>query len=436
MRPNGWLSEYEEAEQPSDTTQPLGKAGAPETPVQASDEAGTALPQTRPPMGRRTFLRFAGLGVGTLALAGAGGLTWRAVDRGVFATGTGPAYTAWDALSPSGQDSLGLVQAAVLAANAHNTQPWHFRVGKDRIDLFADVSRSTGSMDALGREMQISLGCAIENLVQAGPPNGKALTVRLLPDPADPTHMARVDVAPTQKTSSALFAAIPRRHTHRAAYDIGRPVTKGQLDALGSLIDDPDVELVWFTSAADKRTFGDLTIRATEAIIADPQQAADDFAWYRTDWDEIQARKDGITIDPSGQSTLIRSLAKVLPVSQKQNSDGWLRGTRETQIPTAAAFGALLARDPLDPIQRLRVGRIWQRMHLSATVAGLAMQPLCQVPERIDRERSAGLPPDFTTATAAMLPARWHPLMTFRLGYPSTDALRSPRRSATDVMLT
>ena len=75
-------------------------------------------------------------------------------------------------------------------------------------------------------------------------------------------------------------------------------------------------------------------------------------------------------------------------------------------------------------------------MHLTATANGLAMQPLCQIPERIDREQSAGLPAHFTTAMAAMLPAKWHPIMTFRTGYPTTDALRSPRRPATDVVLT
>jgi hypothetical protein len=291
-------------------------------------------------------------------------------------------------------------------------------------------------MDPLGREMQISLGCAVENLALAGPPNGKALIVSLLPDPADPAHIARVDLAPSQRSASALFAAIPTRHTNRAAFDTQRPVTQQQLDTLGSFVDEPEVELVWFTKTVDKRAFGDLTTRATEAIIADPQQAADDFAWYRTDWDEIQAKKDGITIDPSGQSTLIRSLAKVLPVSRNQNNDGWLRGTRDTQVPTAAAFGAIVVRDRLDPIQCLRVGRIWQRIHLSATVDGLGMQPLCQVPERMDRERSAGLSPDFTTAMTAMLPTHWYPLMTFRIGYPTKDALRSPRRPATEVVLT
>lgn len=358
----------------------------------------------------------------------------------MFATGTGPAYAAWDALGTPGGGPLALVRAAVLAANAHNAQPWHFRVAPDRIDLYADTSRSIGAMDPLGREMQISLGCALENLALAGPPHGLSPAVTLQPDPADATHVARVDLAPMRGPQSplraALYAAIPLRHTSRGAYDVTRQPAQGQLDALGGLVEAPAVQLVWFTRAAEKRRFGDLTTRATASIIADPRQAADDFAWYRTDWDEIQAKKDGITIDPSGQSAPTRSLAKVAPVSRQQNNDGWLKGTRQTQIPTAAAFGALVVRDPLDPVQRLQAGRSWQRMQLSATAGGLGMQPLCQVPERIDRERSAGLPADFGAAMAAMLPARWHPLMTFRIGRPADEALPSPRRPAAEVVLT
>jgi len=388
------------------------------------------------PLDRRGFLRLVGLGAGTFALAGAAGLTARAIDNGVFASGTGAAYAAWDQVRQQGGNAVDLVSAAVLAANAHNAQPWHFRVAENRIDVFADLSRTLGTMDPVLREMDISLGCAVENLVLAGPPNGLAPTVGLMPDRGDRTHIARVDLAPTTATASPLFTAIPTRHTDRGAYEADRPVDQPQLDALSALVDAPDTELVWFTGAEDRRAFGDLTVRATEAIIGDVAQTADDFAWYRSDWDEIQDRKDGITIDPSGQPPLIRSLAKLLPVTRRRNNDGWLSGTRDTQVPTAAAFGALVVRDPSDPVQRLEVGRSWQRLHLAGTVAGLGLQPLCQVPERIDREASAGLAPEFGTAMAALLPAGWSPIMTFRIGHPTTGALRSPRRPAAEVVLT
>ncbi|WP_329316039.1 hypothetical protein [Streptomyces sp. NBC_01262] len=62
------------------------------------------------------------------------------------------------------------------------------------------------------------------------------------------------------------------------------------------------------------------------------------------------------------------------------------------------------------------------------------MQPLCQIPERVDRETSAGLSPEITNAIAAMLPAGSHAIMTFRIGYPTATALPSPRRPAADVV--
>jgi hypothetical protein len=243
-----------------------------------------------------------------------------------------------------------------------------------------------------------------------------------------------VSLTPVAASGSALFDAIAFRHTDRGAYDTTRPVTVQQRAALSAMVDVPDTQLVWFTTDAQKRTFSDLTIRATEAIIADPQQSADDYQWYRSNWHDVQQHRDGITIDPSGQSALIRAVSKLVPTTQKQSNDGWLSGTRDSQLPTADAFGALAVRDPHSPLQRLRAGRIWQRMHLAATTSGLAMQPLCQIPERIDRESSAGLSPDFTNAMAAMLPADTHAVMTFRIGHPTAAALLSPRRPIADVL--
>ncbi len=72
---------------------------------------------------RRSFLRGVAVGSGTVLVAGAGALTWRAVEQGVFATGEGAAYDAWDVWR-SGDGLMALVRPAILAANADNTQPW------------------------------------------------------------------------------------------------------------------------------------------------------------------------------------------------------------------------------------------------------------------------------------------------------------------------
>lgn len=403
--------------------------------IERPNDQPHVVPPSSQPLSRRATLRLIGLGAATVAVGAGSGATWFATKGGVFSTGTGPAYAAWSEAAAAGHP-LNLVQAAILAANAHNTQPWLFTVTDDRIELFADMSRTIGAMDPLLRELHISLGCALENLVLAGPPNGMTATVDLMPDATDATHVATITLAPAKASRSALFDAIPGRHTDRSAYDTSRPVAAEQRQSLDLLVDAPNTQLLWFTTDTQKRAFSDLTIAATQAIIADPQQAADDYRWYRSDWRDVQRHKDGITIDPSGQSELIRAVSKLIPTTQQQSNDGWLKGTRDSQLPTASAFGALVVADPQDPVQRLGVGRIWQRMHLKATNSGLALQPLCQIPERIDRETSAGLAPDVGTAMSAMLPSGVHPIMTFRIGYPSTDALLSPRRPVTAVVQT
>jgi nitroreductase len=215
-------------------------------------EQATGQPRAARLVRRRTALQFLGFGAGVVAVAGATGLTWRAVDGGVFATGTGPAYDAWSAAHPTGPGGrpLHLIRAAVLAANAHNTQPWLFTVTDNRIEVFADMSRTIGAMDPLLRELHISLSCALENLTLAGRPNGLAATVTLIPDPSDTTHIATVSLTPTPASGSPLFDAIAFRHTNRGAYDTTRPVGREQLDTLSALVDVPDTRLIWLAAGS------------------------------------------------------------------------------------------------------------------------------------------------------------------------------------------
>jgi hypothetical protein len=403
--------------------------------VEPKLEAPQAIPTTTPQahgVSRRRLLQ----AVGGAIVVVIGGTLYRAYDQGVFTTGEGPAYDAWrEWEAETGGVPVALVRAAVLATNAHNTQPWLFRVSSDRIDLYAVLDRNIGTIDSLRREMYISLGCALENLTLAAVAHGFAPAVRVMPDPSDQTFVARIDLTPGRDAASALYAAIPARHTDRALYS-SQMVAPETLKAMQALIDLPDVSLVWFTGTEEKRTFSDLTLRATEAIIADPAQAADDFAWYRTSWSELQTRKDGVTLDAAGIGNVLRVLGKLVPVSREQSDQGWLTATRDTQLPTAAAFGTLAIRDSINNVQRIQAGRTWQRMHLWGTTQGIAMQPLNQVVERAEREQTAGLEPEFTRAIAALLPETgWHMVMPFRIGYPTQDAFLSPRQAAEEVVV-
>ena len=61
-------------------------------------------------------------------------------------------------------DFIYMMEQAVKAPSGHNTQPWLFRVQKDRIQILPDMSKSLPAVDPDNRELFISLGCATENL--------------------------------------------------------------------------------------------------------------------------------------------------------------------------------------------------------------------------------------------------------------------------------
>jgi hypothetical protein len=380
---------------------------------------------------RRQFLKVAGLGGAALGIGGLGSLSMRTASQGVFDVGRGSAYAAWADWN-TGTGPIALVRAAVLAANPHNSQPWRFEISASAIDIYANPTRNIGAMDPYRRELQIGLGCALENVMIAGQARGYAPQLALLPD-SNTDHVAHVELASGPASSTALYRAIPRRHTHRAPFDTSKAVSSENLAALDVAVAGiPGAHVVWFTSDSAKRQVGALIVVAAEAIAADRQQSLDSFRWWRDNWQDVQRFKDGMTLDAAGLSPLLTALAKILPSQTRgQNDQAWIQQTRDNYVKTAGAFGFVVVGNATDPAQRINGGRLYQRLHLSAVDRGLAMQPLNTLTERIDRERALGVAPRFTDAVAGLLARPGQQLlMSFRIGYPTTTPSASPRRAA------
>jgi hypothetical protein len=383
---------------------------------------------------RRALLKGVGAGALTVLVAGIGVGSYRVYSNGVLDSGDGEPYDPWshwrDDASP-----LGMVAAAILAANPHNSQSWMFAVTPTSVDVFADLGRRTGALDPFGREQMIGLGCAVENLVLAAQARGYRATVALLPQQSDPTHAASITLTPATVSPAASYDAIGLRHSNRGPYTT-QTVSTESLATLSSQTDGlPGVSVRWFTSASEMAVMSSMLIDAAGAVVGDDQQSRDAFAWFRNDRADIDAYRDGLTLDGQGLAPLMLSLAKLAPASTREAGDAfWLDQTLTVHTRTAAAYGVITVADVTAADQRLTGGRLLQRIHLAATSEGIALQHMNQVTERIDRELALGATATFGPRLHALLATSGESVLsTFRVGYPAREALLSPRRPVSAV---
>jgi nitroreductase len=335
-------------------------------------------------------------GAGAVAVAGLG---YRAWDRGVGMAGEGPAFLPWRNWEGApGDGLLRPLRAAILAANPHDTQPWAFAVGADGIEVFADRARNLGSFDPFRREMHLGLGAAIENLALAAHAFG-----------------SKAVITPTE----GRLTLSPNDAPFRAA-------------RIGLVDDKGDAHV----RARARRDLGATIVSATERIIEDPEMSADSARWIRAGARDVEAHRDGVTLDAAGLSPPMAALAKLLPdMSAATNDRYWLAMTRDTQIPTASALGLLFVRDRLDMAQAIVAGRAWQRLHLALAAAGYAAQPLNQPVERADRDQAIGRGDDFARVLAKFsAEPGWEATFVFRFGVAEREAPPSPRRPLEAVL--
>jgi len=393
-------------------------------------------------MKRRTFLK----GIGGISVLIVGGGVWRAYDQGVFSVGQGLAYEPWENWRTDTDDGpLSLVRAAILAASPHNTQPWIFKVMETRIELYSDTTRNLGAFDPYLREMYIGLGCALENLALAAVANGYKANIalaggklNLIKDSLEPILVAEIDLSPGVKKKSSLYDAIPMRHTNRGAYDTTRELPSDIFLDIDRMFEGDDkIKVLLFTSEADKEKYIKGVIKSTEDIIADATMVHDSQKWFRLSWSDIQKFRDGPTVDAFGVSPLLSAAIKMLPPpSAETNHQQWLDVTRDVHLEKSQVFGLIMVRDLHDQVQNLRAGRLWQRLHLWATTKELAMHPINQSIEMVDREMSLAKPPQTAQVLADLTgDPSWKPTFSFRIGYPIRKALKSPRRAVEDVVV-
>lgn len=197
-----------------------------------------------------------------------------------------------------------VISLAALAPSTFNTQPWIFKINDNVITLTPDRTRQLMIIDPTGRELVISCGAALANLVVAARylgfegdlekdgkhPLGSHPIARL------PMHRA----GPSRKRDELLFQAIPRRHSTRQPFN-HRGISDLQLRRILDAMASDSVKGRVVEGAELRMKLAELA-QANLQALGQQAERSEEAARWRLPRDS--QRRDGLPQEALGMSTM------------------------------------------------------------------------------------------------------------------------------------
>jgi len=305
-----------------------------------------------------------------------------------------------------------LLRYAILAPSSHNTQPWKFSVEEGLIRVYVNKDRWLRVADADQREMYISVGCALENLLVAAGRFGYDCEVTYFPEAGDERLVAALSLVESKGGNSfgdaEPFDAITARHTNHRRYK-PRRITPEDQRRIQDCCREEGVSLRLTDDRALKREFDRLVIRADAIEFANPEFRDELGYWigegaFGTPW----------------------LLAKLSQLALSYLDLGrWVAKSDSDVLMSAPVLG-MLCSEADDRESQVKVGQVFERIYLKATLMGISVQPMSQVLQVPEVKREVA---------SLIAEANLFPQQPFRLGYAEPEKEHTPRRPIEEALL-
>jgi nitroreductase len=304
-----------------------------------------------------------------------------------------------------------LLRHAILAPSSHNTQPWKFEITDSEIRFATDQARWLKVADADQRELYISIGCALENLLVAAEHYGYGHQVAYLPDSDDTDTAAIVTLTDDGRAAeyrpSSLFEAISVRHTNHGEFD-ERAIPEAAKQSLLDLCTEDGLFFDLTDDAETKHRVDDLITRADAIQFSDPA------------WREELGYWIGRGV--FGTSWLMSKVGRLAVTYVNMNKQ---TARKDSELLMSAPTLGVISTHRNDRVSQIQTGQVFERVALLAASMGISVHPMSQILEI----------PETRKEVAQLLPRDCYPQHTFRLGYAEPERHHTPRRPLEEVLL-
>ena len=332
-----------------------------------------------------------------------------------------------------------LVESAIQAPSADNKHPVRFQLGDQCIEIYH--VRNDWSEHGYKRVLDLlSLGALVENLAIAASRFGAGIKTTLLPEPGQPNLVLRVNLLIDKIQTDPLWKIIPLRHTNRAVWFHGPRLSPDERLLLEAAVSNrSDGQLHWLDQPSERRPAIALMRRAETERFHNQQLHEELFSairfkvgWHTTCEEGLPPGALGVGPPLHGLFALLRHWS----VMRQANRIGihHVLGWRSCDLPCRLAphLGLLTVKN-LDTTSVFEVGRAFQRLWLTATSQGYAIQPmpasaLYALEPAVDEAVPAKLSYILKTGWQARVGAN-RPLMLFRMGRAKPVRITAKRPS-------
>ena len=265
-----------------------------------------------------------------------------------------------------------VVARAIWAPSVHNTQPWRFAAeGGPQLSLYADTSRRLAAADPEGRELMISCGAALFSVRLALRSLGYIPETSVLPDPGQPTLVARVswrERAAADEFERRLSGHLLTRRTHRGAFD-PEPLPPDTLAALHAGAAREGAALRIVADDGHRAALAAVVQAAGHQLRYDGEQLRELTRWTPAPG---SARDDGVPV--TAYPARAEHTEPDFPGRDFARGHGWgLPPVSPATAHRAAGVAGLLTTAADRPADWVHAGQALQRILLTASVCGAAV---------------------------------------------------------------
>lgn len=261
-----------------------------------------------------------------------------------------------------------LLRYAILAPSTHNSQPWLFRMSGNTCEIYYDPSIKIVYGDPLKRDLYISMGCLIENLVIAAKYFSIFDSISYV---FEDNLVARITFREdNSETTSAEFKhlidIIPARINVRGKFE-EKEIETQQLNEIGQLAAQlhPELTTHMVTDKDKIKKFAELTREGIQIIYKSKEFRREMSSWMRSSMSKKRDGLPGYSLRMSlAQSLIIPKLVKYVDIGNK------LSKLNYASIASAPAICVISAKEN-SPANWVQTGQLAEHLMLEFPSRGV-----------------------------------------------------------------